>query len=360
MRIACNQVELSKMAQIAQRYSSKVVNTETQGLLLEAEGDELVLVATNTEDGIRCRIKAMVEEPGAVVVDANYFADVVKKMPGPQILIDEKNNLIELSSQKSRFELTVMDTDNFLAFPEINNGWGIRLGREQLKDMLSSVIHSVAKNEIRYILNGILLEFTPDELRIVATDSHRLAIKKTAIQGGTSLKFIIHNKIATQIIGIMGTAEEDTVELRAGETHISFVIDDIEIIARCMDGDYPQYEAIIPQEFQASIVASSKELKDAIDRLMVIDKRPIHFDFKSDEMALTVKDDTKGLGMEYILISREGESLDISFNPVFLLDGLKSIVEEDVVIKFSGPMSAAVMRNPDDDSFLYIVMPTFT
>jgi DNA polymerase-3 subunit beta len=369
LKFTCNKDVLAKAAQIVHRGTKDIELPIMSGILLRTEGEQLILASTDTEEGIECRVPIQCETEGGAILDGYYFTEIIRKMAGPNILIEQnqQDHTVRVMSGESFFDLVYIDEEEFPQFPQVDVNSTFTVPQALLRKMIAKIIPSLADNDTRYLLMGGLIEGRDGNLKLVGTDSHRLAIasKEGAyLEELPSFSIILHKKMLAEVAGVLNQDEKSTVEVAMGTNHVVFKLPGVTIIARKMEGEYPQYEAVVPQEFSTTLLVDRQQLLAAVDRLSLLgvgkESTPlIRFHIGDQQLLLTSRDQTKGQGEDRLSCEKEGENLELSFNGKFLLDGLRALEGEEVKIKFSGPMSAALLTDPESDEFKYVLMPTF-
>lgn len=369
MRFTCSKEILSKATQIVQRGTSNVEMPILSGVLLRTEGEQLILASTDTEEGIECRIPIQAEAEGGAILDGHYLAEVVRKMAGPSIVVEknDKDRTVRISSQDSYFDLVYIDEEEFPQFPSVDINNTFIVSQPLLRKMINQILPALSVSDTRYILMGGLLEGKNGTLNMVGTDSHRLAIasSKEALDPNLAdFAVVLHGKMLSEVAKVLSQDENSTVEVALGSNHVVFKLPGVTIIARKMEGQYPEYEPVVPTKFCTTINVDRTQLTMAVDRLSLLgigkDSTPlVRFSAGDGMLILKAKDQTKGQGEDRLAIEKEGENLELSFNGKFLIDGLKGVGTEEVKIQLSGPMSAALITAPEHENFKYVLMPTF-
>ena len=219
------------------------------GVLLQTEGEQLILASTDTEEGIECKIPIQVEEEGGAVLDGHYLAEIVRKMPGPSVSVEknQQDRTVHISSQDSYFDLVYIDVEEFPQFPQVDVANTFTISQPVFKKMIGRIVPALSISDTRYLLMGVLIEGKGGNLNLVGTDSHRLALDVAGASEKLSLpesdfQVVLHGKILREVAKILGTDENSTVEVSLGSNHAIFQLPGVKIIARKMEGQYPEYE----------------------------------------------------------------------------------------------------------------------
>jgi DNA polymerase-3 subunit beta len=360
-----------RATQIVQKGIKDVELPIMAGILLKTEGEQLIIAFTDADEGVECRIPIQTEIEGGAILDGRYMAEIVRKMAGPSILVEKnsQDHTVRISSQESFFDLVYIDEEEFPQFPQVDVNHTVTVSQPLLRKMINQIIPAIAPSDTRYLLMGGLIEGSGGNLTLVGTDSHRLSIASSPEAYDNderlpSFKVILHKKMLSEVAGVLSQDENSTLEMALGSNHVVFRLPGVTMIARKMEGQYPDYKGALPQKFSTSLLINREQLVAAVDRLSLLgvgkENTPlVRFNIGDEQLILTARDQTKGQGEERLTAEKEGTNLELSFNGKFLLDGLRSMGSEDVKIQFSGPMSAALLTAPEEEGFEYILMPTF-
>lgn len=365
MKFNCSQQTLAR----ALNTVSKAVSTRTtlpvlKGILLEAKSDgTLTLTASDLEISIRKKIKASVEEEGSVVVISKFFSDMIRKLPNEDIYIEETTDsriLIRTnSSESSGICLPVED------FPKIGereeNSKELILNKEIFKSMVKKTAFAASIDESKGILVGILTEIDENAVNMVALDGYRLAIAREKLTGSGETKFIISAKIMNEISKIVVDDEsEDDINISLGEKKAAFNIGSTEVILRLMEGEYIKYREIVPKDNSVSVKIGKEILLESIERASILAKEGknnlIKMVIRDDLLTVTSRSE-EGNVKEEIVMDKEGDDLEIGFNSKFVMDVLKVIDDEEIVMDFKTGTSPCVVRPVSGDAYEYLILP---
>lgn len=384
------------MESIAQKIDSNQVNTETslsvklqrtqflkalshsQGvvekrttvpilshILLEAFDDQLNLTATDLEVAIIETIAAEVSIPGKVAIPAQMMFDIVRKLRDESdivLSVDPESNRIKLSSGKSEFKIPYLPADEF---PVINSGkqpFKFNLPASTLKDFMDKTRFAMSMEETRYFLNGIYLHaYQGQELRVVATDGHRLAKVSSAMpKGAESMPGVIISRKTVNEVLKLTQDEVIDVEISLSDTQISFKFSDVFLTARLIDGTFPDYEKVIPQKNDKMILIDMDSFSESIDRVSTISaekNRGVKLAIQSSKMMISASSSDAGSASEEIDIEYEGETFEIGFNSKYLLDIAQQIGSDNAEFHCSDSASPVMVKGQHDDECLYVLMP---
>ena len=365
MKFNCSQQTLTK----ALNTVSKAVSTRTtlpvlKGILLEAKADgTLTLTASDLEISIRKKIKAEVEEEGSVVVQSKFFGDMIRKLPNEEIDIEETDdNRILIRTISSESTGICLPVDEFPKIGEKEAGSEeLAFNREAFKSMVRRTAFAASIDESRGILTGILTEIGESSASMVALDGYRLAIAKENMTGSGENKFIISAKIMSEISKIvMEDESEEDISISLGEKKAAFNIGSTEVILRLMEGEYIKYREIIPKDNPVSVRIGREVLLESIERASILAKEGKNNLIKMairDELLTVTSRSEEGNVKEEIVMEKTGDDLEIGFNSKFVMDVLKAVDDEEIIMDFKTGISPCVVRPASGDAYEYLILP---
>ena len=329
-------------------------------ILVEATDDSIVFTSTDLDVGIVSTIRVKPAVTGAVTIPAKKFFDIIKELPGDdQILISvKKNNLINIECGKNSFKIMGLPKEEFPQLPDLKNKDAIILEQAKLKKILRMTSFAVSRDEARYVLNGILFVVKPSCIRLVATDGRRLALVELKLQLPKTMerKFIIPTKAINELDKIL--TEEGEVKIFAGETQVFFDTPATRLVSRLIEGEFPNYEQVIPKEVKDKALLSREEFLAAIKRVALFtnqDSMAVKVELSRDKMVLSKTTPYLGearveLGAEY-----KGKDIVVGFNPDYIADMLKNIEEDKIGLEVVDGEKPGVVRM--GDGYIYVVLP---
>lgn len=359
MKIKISKENLIQGIQIVQNIvSSKATLPILSNMLIETRRDIVRLNTTDLDIGISCELPVETIEEGAITIPAKRFSDIVKELPPGNISITvKKNNQIDIEGQKCRFKLIGLSKEEFPKFPEFKNKEAVKINQQDFKEMIRMTQFAVSHEESRYVLNGILIEIEENIIRMVATDGRRLAkIEKNLISSTKNeMAVIIPIKAIHEIY--RNLKDEGCVSIIKGMNQVLFDIEGVLIASRIIEGDFPNYNQVIPKTAAQKIKVDTQELLSAIKRANLLatpDFQAIKFEVFLDKLVISKSTPNVGESREELLIDHNGKELIVGFNPQFLIDVLKNINEETINMELLGPDKAGVIRMSD---YLYLALP---
>ena len=338
--------------------STKATLPILSNILIESNNNILKLNATDLDIGISCEIPVETIVEGAITISAKRFNDIIKELPNGDLLINvKKNNQIDIEGNNCRFKLNGLPKDEFPKFPEFKDDEVFILEQSVLKDMLRLTSFSVSHEESRYVLNGVLLEIFDGNIRIVATDGRRLAKIEKKMQNAIKkdASVIIPIKAIQEIV--RNLKEEGNVSFIVNNNQVLFDIDGVLIATRIIEGEFPNYNQVIPKPAVNKIKINTVELLASIRRANLLatpDFQAVKFEVFSDKLVVSKITPDIGESREEVLIEYKGEEIVVGFNPHLFIDVLKNINQESIDLELLGVDKPAVLRLGD---YLYLVLP---
>jgi len=364
MKIICTRQNLIQGVTTAQRgVSSKNPMPILSGILLSAKDNRLELQATDLEMGIQCSIPANIQEEGSIVLPAKYMGEIVRRLPDAPIQIDTgqgTNALIRYG--QSEIIINGFEADEFPAFPAPQRKNSLTLSEENLKEMLRQVLFATSVDENRPVFTGVLMEISNGSLKLVATDTHRLALRNEKIeQKADELSIIIPGKALNELARVIGTPDRQ-VELSFGENQIIFSMEDTCLISRLIEGQFPNYRQVIPNGYRTRLRMKTKELLEAIERASLLARvgtQIVRLTIEEEKIIISANTEV-GRIHEEVSTFLDGETTSISFNAVYLIDALRSVGSENIYLDLSGPLSPGILRPVEADNYISLILPVRT
>ncbi len=362
MKILCKKEDLIIGVNTVQRaVSSKNTLPILQGIRLRTEGEVLWFEATDLEIGIRCQVPVEIQEEGQVVLPARLFSEIVRKLPDTNILIECTDHNVNLYYDNSNFSINGYDPEEYPEIADISTFDVIEIPAVLFKRMIKQTISACAIEETRPVFTGILLQIDKENLYLVSTDTHRLAFSKALITGNDKeFKGIIPSKTMQEIYRLLG--DDEILTIKFNSTRVIMTFGSVHIVTRLIEGQFPSYKQVIPQTCQTKLLINTKKFMDTVERASLLSKdnylktNTVRFNIESSLININQYSEM-GKISEQIEIEQDGEDVAISFNAKFIIDILKVVDTENIVMEASGSFSPCVFRPENDDNYLCLVLP---
>ncbi|HZZ57698.1 MAG TPA: DNA polymerase III subunit beta [Opitutaceae bacterium] len=360
------------LAQVLNVVGSKATMPILSNVLIEAEKDQISLTTTNLDLGIRCRIKAEVKEGGAVTLPVKRLASIVREMPNLDVSVDASpNHQVKLSSGGSTFRIMGIGRDEFPPLPEFGDEKAFTLDQAELSAMLRKVEYAQSADETRYILNGVYFNFRDGKLSLVATDGRRLAVvsKEIEIPAANAGAIILPAKTVAELSRLLDKGEK--VKINFNERKCTFqvatdkddkngsgLVDNVYLYSKVVEGNYPNYQQVIPKETHQRIKLERELFLQCVHRAALVcseKSNSVRIKLSSNLLEITAQSPDFGEAHESMAIGYSGPDLQVAFNPTFILDPLRALAKDEVFLELKDDVSPGVFKTLD--SFLCVIMP---
>lgn len=364
MKAKCDREELLEAIQISQRaISTRSMLPILSGILFKAEGNTLSLSATDLEISIRLKVKGKVVEKGSLVMPGRLIFDILSNSEDPSVelsLVKEKGQL-EVLVGESKFNLNVLFEEDFPKIPTAPEVAACRVSSKALLRVVKEVAKAASRDEAKPILTGVLSNLTKETIKMVATDSYRLAICEEKIQAGPeeALNIIIPARSLRELARILAAAEPKEVLVNLTDNQVVFRTDQVELISRLIEGDFPNYQQLLPEAYEKQARMNKERLIGATRRVALLaqDNTPLKLSFANNLLVISASTQDVGEAAERLDIEYPGEEVKIAFNPEYFLDGITSIEGDELVLELTDPLKPALIRPVQGKGFLYLIMP---
>jgi len=352
------QVFLKNIQHVQNIISSKSSLPILSNILIEAEKNKVVLTTTDLDIGISSVLETEVEEEGSITIPAKKFNDIIKELPDEDISISTmKNNSMVIKCSKCFFKIIGLPKEEFPKLPEFKDEPSVIIKQSVLKNMIAMTHFSMSHDETRYVLNGALFLFKGKKLAVVTTDGKRLSlVKKDIEKDGLNKAIIVPSKTIYELNRIL--SDEGDVKIIFSENQVKFDLKNITVISRLIEGDFPNYEQVVPKEPQEKIVVQRSLLLDGIKRAALLttqDSQSVKFEILKNKIVVSKSSPNIGEAREELDTVYKGHEITVGFNPGYIMDALKVIPQDEIALEVFGPDKPAVIRI--DDWFLYLALP---
>ena len=335
-------------------------------VLMEAKGDEVRFLATDLEVGLRSSCAASVTRGGSLTLPAKKLYEIIKSLPETDIRITEDKTGVKVAADRFEARLQTQPREDFPNLPESGGAPTATLGRSALKEMVAKTQFAITGEDTRYFLNGAQLVIRPDEMSLVATDGHRLALVSVARDGkGTKdaeeNKAILPKKTLGELARLMSEGEGDIIYER-GENHLFFDVGGRLLISRMIDGQFPAYERVIPKGNDKHIEFERDRLTNAVKRVALLSNersRAVKFLIDKGKVEVTSSSPELGEATELLPVDYSGLAMQICFNAQYVLDFLSAVSTDIVSLELKDEVSQVVMKpvGAEGYDYTYVIMP---
>ncbi|HEY6605852.1 MAG TPA: DNA polymerase III subunit beta [Gaiellaceae bacterium] len=360
MKVVCQRDDLAQKLGVVARAVSTRANVQIlSGVLLRAEAGRLNLAATDMELSLRSSLEAQIEGEGSVVVPGRLLVDLVRLLPENEVTFEHRaeENVLHVTCGPSSATLNTYAAEDFPRLPDLDAVGTFTVDRTSFLDTVSRVARSASRDESRPVLTGILVRFEAGKLVMAATDSYRLSVKETALEGDTpDLEAIIPARALGELARI--AQDGDTVEVGVHENQVVFATGDAWLTSRRIDGQFPNYRQLLPEGFEHDVTLPRGEILDVVRRVGVMVQRtsPIQLRFAEGELTVFARTQDVGEAKESVPVQFSGDPLEIGFNADFLREGIESIAADEIQLRLISPLRPAVIEGDEDDP-TYLIMP---
>lgn len=332
-------------------------------LLLSVDGTSLSMTGTDLEVQLVARLE--LDEPaesgGEITVPARKLMDIWRALPeGARVEFSLDDQRAILRSGRSRFQLATLPASEFPSIDEGGAELEFSLAQEQLRRLIDRTAFSMAQQDVRYFLNGMLLEVDPEHVRSVATDGHRLAMCTMTPGAGTGRQqIIVPRKGVLELARLLSEGDEQ-VEVGIGSNHLVATVGGFTFTTKLVDGKFPDYERVVPRGGQREVLGDRLALREAFQRTAILSNekyRGVRITLGNETLTVQANNPEQEEAEEAVAVDYDGGSLEIGFNVSYLLDVLGVLDTDRVRITVSDANSSALLEEPDGGDSLYVVMP---
>ena len=368
MHITFPKANLQKAINVLQKVSQNKTSSNLPGAIyMTTKNGQVELQGNDFELGIRLTIDGDIKEPGTLVVGSRYFQELIRKLPGDTIELykPEDGNSLTITSGSSEFNLVTLHPDDFSLVEQIHDQDHVNIDSFAMKELIDLTNYAAATDEDRPVFTGALLEIKENEVTMVATDTHRMAVKKITIDepATTPMRAIIPTKTLAEVSRLLPTDNPAMINIIWNRTQIVFNFELIYIISRLIEGTYPEYEKVIPSQFDSSAVIDLREFAGAVDRVSLLAKdisyNVIRYDWAESNVTLSTQNSEIGMAKEDVAVEFKGTPFTISFNGRYISDILRHSTGDNIhlFLKQNGPV---VIRQDNNPNYTYVVTPVRT
>jgi len=361
VKISITQGELNTALQTIQKaVSSRSILPILSGILFVVEDGYLNLCSTDLELSMKYRLPISAEDADAAVLPARLMGDVVKNLPDAKVEldIDNKSGNVRITCGSSLFSLKAFSAEDFPKFPETKAEKTIKVPGKKISSAIRQVMKAVSKDETRPVLCGILTTIDKGRLKMVATDSYRLSINETAVDGAKAddMKVIIPARCMDEVSKICG---DEDIEIGLAKNQVYFKMNDTVVVSRLIEGNFPPYQQLLPDNCETRVKLMKDDFLASLRRVSLLAQNNALIKIRIDKEKVQLSAMTADVGSADEALPAEvaGEGMEIAFNAQYLIDGLNSISEEQVYLELNNPLKPGLVRPAKAQDFIYLVMP---
>jgi DNA polymerase-3 subunit beta len=331
---------------------------------MEAKGDQVQMLATDLEVGLRSRCAASVAKSGALTLPAKKFYEIVKALPDTDIRIEQDSTSVTVAADRFDSKMQTLPREDFPTVPDASGTASATLPGKVFRDMVARTQFAITSEDTRYFLNGAQLVLGPTSMTMVATDGHRLALVTVPREGpsdAAELKVILPKKTLMELSKLLGEGDAE-IRYEQGENHLFFHVGERLLISRKIDGQFPAYERVIPKGNDKRVEFERDRITSAIKRVALLSNersRAVKLLIEKSKVEVTSSSPEFGEAREQLGVDYSGPPLQICFNAQYVLDFLNVVETDAVALELKDEVSQALMRpvTPEGYDYTYVIMP---
>jgi DNA polymerase-3 subunit beta len=354
---------LEKLQTSLKTVAAKSTIPVLSGILIKASGEDTVeLASTDMELSLRISLPARVEGEGAAVLPGRLFTDIVRSLPAGEVTIGykEAEQLAAITSSSADFHVNCLPAGDFPSLPAMPGEGVFGIEAAPLIDTINTVARAASRDETRPVLTGVLVKFSREKVKMVATDSYRLGVRETQAKSTVREKkeVIVPRASLEELARLSGAEEGGEVEVAVVDGQILFRSAGVLLASRLIEGKFPNYQQLLPEEFKMEVEMDREELTEIVSRvgLMAQKNAPLRLRLEEGRLEVSAQTPQVGEARESMPVPYKGEEVEIGFNPEFLKDGIESVDEDKVSMRLISPLRPGLLKGKSD-SFLYLIMP---
>lgn len=362
MKFSINKSELQNAISVALKgVSTRSTLPVLSGILLDAQGDRLVMQATDLELSIQYSAAALVEEEGRAVLPGKLFSEIVKNLSDAAVHVEARDDQAFITCDTSSFSIKALSPDDFPGFPSVDIHQRIEIPFAQFSSMVKRVSRVVSKDESRAILTGVLITLENGLLRMVATDSYRLAVTEATLPNSSADEFqaVISGAFLSEIASLPKAASPVSIAL--ADNQIVVNCEDTVFINRRIEGNFPNYKQLLPDSYATRATLDVDRLVAGVKRASLLGSStsPVKFDLNAASQTAQVSAASQDVGsaQETIPCEIEGDDVEIAFNYAYVLEGLSAVSGDRVNLEIQTALKPGIFRAEEPENYLYLVMP---
>jgi len=353
---------VAKLSVVSRAVSTRAATQSLAGILLSADDGVASLCATDLEMGLKTNLEAELEMPGAVLLPGRLFADLARSLGDPTVELElrEGEGDVEIRCGGSSFHLRTLPSEDFPRFPD-EEGEPLKIPAPALAATVELVAGAASRDDMRPVLTGVLVSASGSEMTMVATDSYRLAVKRTELENpiGGELEANVPARALRELGRLVSSdgVEEVSIALQRNQAVIEAA--GTTLVTRLIEGQFPNFRQLLPESYEHDVRLPRPELLEVTRRVSQLAQRnaPLRLSFTPGELTVAASTPDVGDAEETMPAAFEGEPLEIGFNPDFLREGIESVEGDEILMRLISPLRPGLLQPVDNDDFRYLVMP---
>ena len=368
MKFTCQKNELVQAIQLVSKaIANKPQTPILSGIYFETKDNQVELHATDNEMGIIATIPSEIAQEGKIVLSGRYMQEVIRRLPGETVTISQEfgENTSKIQSAASNFTFLSMPANDFPTVKPITDGVRFKIQDNVLRDIIKKTVFACSTDEARPVFTGCQLEINEETLKMAATNTHRLSVKKEVVANlSGDLHIIIPAKLLHELLRALNSDMPLEVDVCCSSNQAIFRFENVLFMSRLIEGQFPNYESVIPKSFATTVTLDTQAFLDAVDRVSLIsraaDYNIIRLNFANDQVHISSNSPDIGNADEIVAASIEGPDVNIAFNAKYVTDVLKNLDSNTFRFLLNQSLQAAAVREEDNPTFVYIVTPVRT
>jgi DNA polymerase III subunit beta len=363
LKLKTKRTELvAKLSIVSRAVSTRAATQALSGILLSASDEGVALTATDGEMGLRTEMEAEIENGGTALLPGRLLAELARSLgdDGVEIELRESERDVEIRSGGSSFHLRTLPAEDFPHLPEEGEE-PLKIPAAALAETVELVARAASRDDMRPVLTGVLVSASGQEMTMVATDSYRLAVKRTELESpiGGELEANIPAKALRELGRLVGGGEVEEVAVSLLSNQALFKAGAVLLNTRLIDGQFPNFRQLLPESYEHDVRLPREEFLDVARRVSQLAQRnaPLRLAFSAGELKVSASTPDVGDAEETMPAAFDGEPLEIGFNPEFLRDGIESVEGDEVMLRLISPLRPGLLQPVENEDFRYLVMP---
>jgi DNA polymerase III subunit beta len=354
---------VSKLSIVSRAVSTRAATQSLSGILLIAAEGKVTLAATDLDMGLETALDAEVESEGSVLLPGRLLAEVTRSLADPSVEIEarESEHDVEIRSGSSSFHLRVLPAEDFPKLPSPAEEPGLKIASGALGASIELVARAASRDDMRPVLTGVFVSGSGNEMTMVATDSYRLAVKRTELESdlGGEIEANIPARALRELSRILTSEGVEEVAISLLSNQAVFQAGAIVLTTRLIDGQFPNFRQLLPESYEHDVRLPRADFLDVARRVSQLAQRnaPLRLSFAPGELTVAAATPDVGDAVETMPAAFEGEPLEIGFNPEFLKEGIESVEGDEILVRLISPLRPGLLEPVEGDDFRYLVMP---